>query len=131
MSTARPLGRVTADAIAQVAHAANRAWCRMNGLPVREVWENLDAERRGIVIAGVERMLQHPETTPAQSHEHWCLAMQEAGWTYGAERDEAQKHHECLVPYAELPEADRLKDTLFRAIVLALGHPEHEVSRGT
>lgn len=31
--------------------------------------------------------------------------------------------HPCLVPYAELPAEQRLKDDLFKAIVHILGRP--------
>ena len=37
-------------------------------------------------------------------HEVWAATRIEQGWTYGPERDDAKKHHPCLVPYNELPE---------------------------
>lgn len=32
------------------------------------------------------------------------------GWSYGPERDDAAKKHPCLIPYEELPEAEREYD---------------------
>ena len=43
-------------------------------------------------------------------HEVWAQTRIEQGWTYGAERNDALKHHPCLVPYEELPEEERVYD---------------------
>lgn len=32
------------------------------------------------------------------------------GWTYGEKRDDALKHHPCLVPYSELSESEKEYD---------------------
>ena len=34
----------------------------------------------------------------------------EQGWTYGEERNDALKHHPCLIPYEELPESEKEYD---------------------
>ena len=38
------------------------------------------------------------------------LSVSIQGWTYGAERNDALKHHPCLVPYEELPESEKEYD---------------------
>ena len=43
-------------------------------------------------------------------HEVWAQSRIEQGWTYGEERDDALKHHPCLVPYEELPEIEKAYD---------------------
>lgn len=43
-------------------------------------------------------------------HEVWAQSRMEQGWTYGAERSDALKHHPCLVPYEELPEVEKAYD---------------------
>lgn len=43
-------------------------------------------------------------------HEVWAQSRMEQGWTYGAERNDALKHHPCLVPYEELPEIEKAYD---------------------
>ena len=43
-------------------------------------------------------------------HEVWAQNRMEQGWTYGAERSDALKHHPCLVPYEELPEVEKAYD---------------------
>lgn len=43
-------------------------------------------------------------------HEVWSRTRINDGWTYGPERDDAQKKHPCLVPYDELPESEKEYD---------------------
>ena len=43
-------------------------------------------------------------------HEVWAQGRIEQGWTYGEERDDANKKHPCLVPYEELPESEKEYD---------------------
>lgn len=43
-------------------------------------------------------------------HEVWAQTRIEQGWSYGPERDDEKKHHPCLVPYEELPEAEKEYD---------------------
>ena len=40
-------------------------------------------------------------------HEVWAQSRISQGWTYGPERNDALKHHPCLVPYEELPEVEK------------------------
>lgn len=43
-------------------------------------------------------------------HEVWAKTRIEQGWSYGAERDDEKKYHPCLVPYEELPDAEKKYD---------------------
>ena len=43
-------------------------------------------------------------------HEVWAQGRIDQGWTYGAERDDVNKKHPCLIPYDELPEAEKEYD---------------------
>lgn len=43
-------------------------------------------------------------------HEVWSEGRMKDGWTYGEERDDAKKHHPCLVPYEELTETEKEYD---------------------
>lgn len=43
-------------------------------------------------------------------HNTWAKGRMDDGWTYGHERDDAKKHHPCLVPYGELPESEKEYD---------------------
>ena len=43
-------------------------------------------------------------------HDVWAESRISQGWTYGPERNDALKHHPCLVPYEELPEVEKAYD---------------------
>ena len=43
-------------------------------------------------------------------HEVWSEGRMKDGWTYGEERDDAKKHHPCLVPYENLTEKEKEYD---------------------
>lgn len=43
-------------------------------------------------------------------HEVWAESRVKDGWTYGDVRDDAEKFHPCLVPYEQLPEAEKEYD---------------------
>lgn len=43
-------------------------------------------------------------------HEVWSAGRMKDGWTYGEERNDAEKKHPCLVPYEELSEEEKEYD---------------------
>ena len=43
-------------------------------------------------------------------HEIWAQGRMNQGWVYGEKRDDAQKHHPCLVAYEDLPEEEKVYD---------------------
>lgn len=43
-------------------------------------------------------------------HEVWAKTRMDQGWSYGPERDDANKKHPCLVPYDQLPEEEKVYD---------------------
>ena len=43
-------------------------------------------------------------------HERWCDDLIEEGWQWGEQKDPDRKLHPLLVPWAEVPEAERHKD---------------------
>ena len=53
--------------------------------------------------AVAEQMAEHV-------HEVWVAARVAQGWTYGPERNDADKKHPCLIPYAQLPEEEKAYD---------------------
>ncbi|MEI6502414.1 MAG: RyR domain-containing protein [Armatimonadota bacterium] len=44
------------------------------------------------------------------AHDIWAAQRLADGWTYGAQRDDAQRLHPCLVPYADLPDSEKQYD---------------------
>lgn len=106
--------------IARVCHDANRAYCLALGDRTQQPWDDAEHGQRESAVAGVVYALEHPEATPAQQHLAWCQDKADAGWTYGPAKDPQRKTHPCLIPYDQLPEAQRRKDALFLAVVRAL-----------
>lgn len=43
-------------------------------------------------------------------HEVWASGRMKDGWTYGEERNDAEKKHPCLVPYEDLSEEEKEYD---------------------
>lgn len=109
---------MTPEQIARVVHEANRAVQVEQAdptIPVSPHWDALDPETRASAIDGV--IAVQAGATPEQSHENWLAFKVAHGWTVGPVKDEALKEHPLLVPYAELPAAQQVKDALFGAIV--------------
>mgnify|MGYP004640467379 FL=1 len=47
-------------------------------------------------------------------HEVWAQPRFALGWSYGEERNDAEKNHPCLVPYEELSEEEKLTTATHR-----------------
>ena len=108
------------QSIARVTHEANRAVQVETGDPaVSPHWDDAPQWQRDSATEGVEKALDG--ATPEELHEAWCEFKRNDGWVYGDVKDADAKTHPCLVPYAELPADQRAKDTLFQAVVQALG----------
>ena len=50
------------------------------------------------------------ELLAKNTHEVWSLGRMNDGWTYGEQRDDAKKHHPCLIPYEELSDSEKEYD---------------------
>ena len=107
---------MTTAAIAQVCHEANRAYCLGIGDLTQPAWRLAPSWQRESAINGVAFHLKNPGTTPEQSHENWLAEKAATGWKYGDIKDPDKKEHPCFRPYAELPEDQRIKDSLFSLI---------------
>jgi hypothetical protein len=55
------------------------------------------------IDALVERLAEN-------AHDIWAAQRMADGWTWGPKRDDALKHHPCLVPYADLPDSEKVYD---------------------
>lgn len=108
------------EKIARVCHEANRAWCEVNGDTSQHPWMHTRPEIRASAIAGVNHILANPNATPEESHAEWMRYKLAEGWTVGPVKDVAEKVHPNLVPYDQLPPAERAKDRIFRAVILAV-----------
>lgn len=57
-----------------------------------------------------EALVPLAEQMAKNVHEIWSQTRIAQGWTYGPERNDAEKKHPCLVPYEQLPEAEKVYD---------------------
>lgn len=103
--------------IAEMCHEANRVLQREFGDLESPEWNELDAETKQSAREGVEAILSGQVTQPSESHEGWAQFKLQNGWVYGEEKDLEKKTHPLLVPYADLPVHQRLKDFVFFGIV--------------
>lgn len=106
--------------IAEICHEANRAYCRTIGDFSQPSWDDAPDWQKKSAINGVNFHLDNPGAGPSASHDNWLREKIADGWRYGAVKDPERKEHPCCVPYHELDEKQRRKDSLFIAIVDAL-----------
>lgn len=111
---------MTTEEIARVCHEVNRAYCQALGDSSQPPWEAAPDWQRKSALAGVLYHLQHPSSTPADSHMSWTREKLADGWTWGPAKDPDRKRHPCLVPFEHLPVEQRAKDHLFLAVVRSL-----------
>lgn len=109
-----------AEIIAHVLHEANRALCEAQGQFTQVPWAQASEHQRSATFAGIDQVLACPEIDPSALHDAWIAGMVASGWKYSPERDNALKLHPCILPYEQVPESEKAKDRLFKAIVLAL-----------
>lgn len=107
--------------IAEVCHEVNRALCEVFGDNSQKPWAEAEEWQRESAIKGVQFALDNPTAPPSAQHEAWLTDKERAGWRYGEVKDAEAKTHPCMVPYADLPADQRLKDVLFKDIVNTLG----------
>ena len=55
-------------------------------------------------------LIQLAEQLAEQVHDVWAATRIAQGWTYGPVRNDIEKKHPCLVPYADLPEEEKIYD---------------------
>ena len=108
------------QSIARVCHEANRAYCQSIGDNSQPDWDSAPDWQKQSAENGVRFHLENPNAAPSHSHEEWLKEKQAAGWKYGPIKDPDEKTHPCFVPYEELPEEQKKKDSLFIAVIHAI-----------
>lgn len=120
--------------IARVAHEVNRAYCQSLGDESIQPWENAPDWQKDSALAGVEMHQANPNASPKDSHESWMAQKERDGWVWGDVKDAEAKTHPCMLPYEQLPQEQRSKDFLFRAVVHVLSGlptPQHDAAVGS
>lgn len=109
-----------AYSIAMVCHQANKAWCFVNADQSQKDWNDAEEWQRDSAVKGVLFRFDNPDAKEDAQHNAWMKDKVDAGWVYGEVKDAEAKIHPCIVPFDQLPEFQRKKDSLFCAIVDAL-----------
>lgn len=108
------------EKIAKICHDTNRSFCESIGDFSQLPWEISPLWQQESAIAGVKFVIENPAAYASANHDSWMAEKETNGWKYGPVKDPEKKEHPCMVPYNELPEAQRRKDYLFKAVVEAL-----------
>ena len=107
--------------VAQVAHEVNRAYCEAIGDNSQPKWEDAPDWQVVSAMNGVVAHIKNPNLTPEESHNLWKKQKLDEGWVHGKVKDPEKKTHPCIVPtYQDLPLEQRVKDNLFKAVVLSM-----------
>ena len=92
---------------ARILHNWNRAYCATIGDPPTQPWDQITEHQRESHQDAKRFVLQNPQASPEDIHQEWTNAMIKEGWTLGPVKNEELKTHPNLVPYRELPAAQR------------------------
>lgn len=103
--------------VAILCHQANKAVCELAGDSSQKDWNDAAEWQRVSAIKGVEFTLANPDAPASANHDSWLAEKEAMGWKYGPIKDESLKEHPCFVPYEELPDDQKVKDHVFKAIV--------------
>ncbi|KKN49378.1 hypothetical protein LCGC14_0643540 [marine sediment metagenome] len=80
-------------------------------------WEEREQPFRKQFLAVIERQCgEQRSRSPEELHGSWMQSYFAMGWTYGSEYSPKHKTHPDLVPYAELGQLERDKDSVFVAL---------------
>lgn len=120
MSQRPPLDPVREVAIARTVHEALRAWAAANGQPLMPAWAKAPRWMKESTLESVRFAHAHPDAPDSAQHEQWMAQKVREGWVHGERKDPDARTHPMLVPFEALPDMERRKDALVRAIVAAL-----------
>jgi len=95
--------------IAQIRHLV---WCGFQHAAGQRY--NLDPtpEQFTSLCQGVRFLLDNPTGTPKENHDNWMELKLSRGWKYGRMKDPTLKTHPDLVPFAQLPLIEQMKDEM-------------------
>lgn len=91
------------------------AWKESHNYMVRVLQSIEDYDPRPINLDDIsltDDLLELREAVAENAHDVWATARKKEGWTFGPERDDANKKHPDLIPYSSLPESEKEYDRL-------------------
>lgn len=112
------------EKIARTAHDAIRGWRLANGQEGIPEWADAPDWMLAATKESVSAVLKNLGMSASAQHDQWVAAKKRDGWMFGHTKDSIAKTHPLLIPFDQLPEVERMKDTLINAIVAALASIE-------
>lgn len=103
--------------IAEMCYETCRIYRESLGDVTVEPWDEVMDLAKLATIYAVCHRLKHPNEPQSVVHDLQCKMMIECGWTYGEVNDPEAMISPILVPYDQLPLAQRNVDHLFNNIV--------------
>ena len=92
-----------------------KAWKESHNYMVRVLQSIEDYNPQPINLENVpltDDLLELREAIAENAHEVWAAARIKEGWSYGEQRDDANKKHPDLVPYSALPDSEKEYDRI-------------------
>lgn len=112
------MSEIKKEQVARMCHEVNRAYCEAIGHTSQTSWNEAPEWQKESARKGVQAHVDSNFTMkPEDSHNSWLAEKEKDGWVYGEVKDLAKRTHPCMLPYSELPVAQRTKDYLFGAVV--------------
>jgi len=99
------------ELIARCVHHVNNKICELNNEQTI-AWEDTPKHMQDGLISAINDNL-----SPREGHINWMMNRLANGWKLGAEKSIENKISPCLIPYEELPYAQRIKDSVRQGIV--------------
>jgi hypothetical protein len=92
-----------------------KAWKESQNYVIRVLQSIEDYEPQPINLEDIkltDELLELQEAIAENAHDVWAATRIKEGWSYGIERDDANKKHPDLVPYSALPDSEKEYDRL-------------------
>lgn len=91
------------------------AWKDSHNYMVRVLQSVADYEPQPVNLDDIQltdELLELREAIAENAHDVWATARIKEGWSFGPERDDANKKHPDLIPYSALPDSEKEYDRL-------------------
>jgi hypothetical protein len=117
--TTKQKPKLTIEEVAKLARNINRMYSASINDEVPEIWERSTEAEKESMIRGVKFHIAN-DFTPEESHMIWVKQKINDGWCYDMNFDATLKLSPHLIPYNQLPIEQRVKDHIFRGLVIGL-----------